>query len=509
MRDLKLETTIESITRCPEQHSHALLFAVIIDVSEPTKADDSSNFNTKLKVIDPSFNYKTEVKNPQLRFHKFVHINVYTEKTEEAPKISHVGDIIRLRRFKFKYTNKGELMGNDMKFSNWLIYPCCPSKGKKGAQDISVSFKNYDKNIDRALTLEEANRVSDLRKWSEKFFGNYSLMYINWWIGYKEVEGNKKGPDMEEKIDLILKVTHVESGKKPKLSFIDRENRSFELFMGHKIALKVGDIIKLRAVNVKMNKGKETTRTLSLSDHSSCLQIPPYASDYKQFDKAVQEQKKSPMKSLKTIDPFINDYHIEDAGTKSSKSTPKKGPKSKDERYATAIKKNFGAKKWKTVDELHGIMKSASQNLGNKYMVKGYIQDLSSVDPKEIIKFMHIDDRKVFNYGEKLDHIKKIRCFYNFVIHLRDESMSEHDQPLIVYVLTGDFNSHMFTNWKILPEFDEITAWQNLKPSKLNEFQRKLEGLKSPEVPVRVGLELNITKRGEAFFKLTDTIFIA
>jgi len=91
-------------------------------MSEPYKSEDSTNYTTKLKVIDPSFNYKTVIKNDKIKFHKFVHINIYSETPDKAPVIRFVGDIIRLRRFKFKVTEKGELMGNMQKYSNWLIY---------------------------------------------------------------------------------------------------------------------------------------------------------------------------------------------------------------------------------------------------------------------------------------------------------------------------------------------------------------------------------------------------
>lgn len=57
-----------------------------------------------------------------MKFHKFVRINIYSETIEEAPKSSIIGEIIRLRRFKFKITEKGQLVGFMNKFSNWLIY---------------------------------------------------------------------------------------------------------------------------------------------------------------------------------------------------------------------------------------------------------------------------------------------------------------------------------------------------------------------------------------------------
>lgn len=505
LAELKKETTLAAIARDPNSYNQAFLYAIIIDVSEPSKMTDSANYNTKLKIIDPSFNYKAEVKYAELKFHKFVHVNIYTETPEEAPKVKSVGDIIRLRRFRFKYTPKGELMANDLKFSNWLVYSAVREN-----KDISVSYKKWDKNHNRELTVHEANRVSDLRKWSEVFFANNSLIYINWWVGLKEIEDNSKGPSTYPKVDLILKCKSIETSKKHKITFFDRDNKNYELHLEEKPSIKVNGIIKLRCVEVTINRGKEVTRQIKLTDLSSCLMMPNFSSDFKQFDKAVQEQKRSPAKSTKTVDPFINDYQVEEVGqSKSSKSTPKKGPKGKEEKWVSAVKKNYNTKKVSTVEDLQKVLKASNQNHGQRFLVKGWIHDFSTTDPKELIKFVHIDDRKVYNYGEKLEHQKKIRAMYSFAMHVRDDSVDDHDSALDVYVLTGDFNSHLFTTWKVLPEFDEITAWTNVKPNKLNEFQKKLEGLKGSDNSVRLIVELMITKKGNAFFKLVDTVFLA
>lgn len=502
LAELKNETTLAGIAQDPMIHHHHLLFAVIIDVSEPMKMEEGNNYNTKLKVIDPSFNYKTELKNQALKFHKFVHINVYSETPEIAPKVGSVGDIIRLRRFRFKYTTKGEIMGNDMKYSNWLIYSALPEN-----KDISISHKKFDKNLNRKLTRDEANRVSDLRKWSDIFFGNNSLIYINWWVGFKELEDSGKGPTIYEKIDLILKVKSIEVGKKFKIHFIDRDNKTFELGMIEKPSLKLHSIIKLRCVEITITRAKELTRSIRLTEWSSCLLMPTFSSDYKQFDKAVQEQKRSPAKSAKTIDPFINDYQIEDLG-KSSKSTPKKGPKGREEKIVTAVKKVYNTKKVSSIMDLWKAINAPNQNHGQRFLVKGHIASFSTTDPKELIKFLHIDDRKIYNYDEKLDHIKKIRAMFSFVIQIKDDTVDDKE-AIPVYVLTSDFNTHLFTTWKILPEFDEIPAWLNLKPNKLSEFQKKLESTSGADNSVRLLVELNITKKGNPFFKLVDTIFLA
>ena len=155
LREMKNEQTLSAIAEDPENSNHHLLFAVIIDISEPYKSQESTNYTTKLKVIDPSFNYKANLDIKNLKFHKFIHINIYSETPDNAPRIQYVGDIIRLRRFKFKLTPKGEIMGNMQKYSNWLIY-----SGMKKGSLVSNCFKNYEKNKNRKLKKISTNYLN-------------------------------------------------------------------------------------------------------------------------------------------------------------------------------------------------------------------------------------------------------------------------------------------------------------------------------------------------------------
>lgn len=503
LNDIKHETTLSTIALEPESHNHSNLFAVVIDVSEPSKSETNNNFITKLKIIDPSFNYKAEVKVHALKFHKFVHVNIYTETPEQAPKIVNVGDIIRIRRFRFKHTEKGELMANELHFSNWLIYPAIAGK-----HDVSTSYKSWDKNLNRELTASEQNRISDLRKWSHNFLANNSLIYVSWWSGLKEVEENVK-EKVHDRIDLILKVKSIQA-KTNKVLFVDKDNRQFELRLSSKPSIKENDVIKLRCVEITVKRDKEVTRSIKTTNHSSCLNMLPFTSDYKQFDKAVQEQKRSPAKNTKTIDPFINDYQVDDTGAgKSSKSTPKKGPKAKDEKVISAIKKTYNTKKVSTVEDLQGYLKNPEAHHGQKFVIRGFIQDFSSTDPAHIIKFLHIDDRKFLSLGDKLTHLRKQRATYQFVMQVKDES-NESDAPLDVYVATGEYNSHLFTTWKLLPEWDDVAGFEALHTGKkLQEFSKKLESVRGQDNVARLVVELNISKKGNAFYKLVDTIFLA
>ena len=60
LRELKNETTLSAIAKNPDKNPHYLLFGIIIDMSESYKTDRYQNYITKLKIIDPSFNYKAK-----------------------------------------------------------------------------------------------------------------------------------------------------------------------------------------------------------------------------------------------------------------------------------------------------------------------------------------------------------------------------------------------------------------------------------------------------------------
>lgn len=79
--ELRNESTLSAIAENTENSKHSLLFAVIIDVTESKKSKKLDKYTTSLKVVDPSFNYKTEIKNENIKFHKFFKINL----THETP----------------------------------------------------------------------------------------------------------------------------------------------------------------------------------------------------------------------------------------------------------------------------------------------------------------------------------------------------------------------------------------------------------------------------------------
>ena len=498
LRELKNETTLAAIAENPEKTNHALFFGVIIDISEPYKNEKSDNYTTNIKIIDPSFNYKSQIANPLLKFHKFVRVNIFTETPDNAPKVEYVGEIIRLRRFKFKLTERGQLIGNMQKFSNWLIYPGKEFKERKVVNpDLSFCYKLYPKNKDRVLNTHEKGRLEDLREWADSFFFQNSMRYINWW-------NNRKKTGKEEDVDLILKCVKF-SSKKKQMDFIDEDKHKYKLNLQYPKNV-TNKILKLRCVNITPNSNKDKTPELSFTKMSSCLIIPPYFYDYRKF---LTPGKKTPGKDKTTLlDNFkwLKDFNMEDVVISKGKSTPRK----KGSRLVSVVR-NIHSKKTVSLSALKKILEKPMMHKNEKFMFQGKILGISENDPKTFLKKMVIQTKKIHNYDKVLktggNKKNKFRVFYHMVLMVTEES-EKTNKTLDVYITTTDGDHHLFETWDILPQSDKMKDWANVKDKNLKDFSNKLMELKNPSNKVKFCLQLMITKKGQAFFKLVDTIFL-
>lgn len=492
LTDLRNETTLASIAESPDTNPHYLLFAVIIDISEPYKSPNSTNWTTKLKVIDPSFNYHSQHDIENLKFHKFVYINIYTERPEQAPRIKYVGDIIRLRRFHFKIADKGELMGNEVKFSNWLIYD-----GKKGASNTTNVHKEFPANQNRQLNKYEEGRLSDLREWADSFFFKNSLKYITWWNEYRDRTKDDKG------VDIILKCNAVDVSDK-RFDFIDEEKNNYSLHMETKPNdTMLNKVLKLRCVEIYVKE----KRIIKLTNLSSCLLIPNYFYDHRHFE-ALLGDKKSPGKKVnhELVEKFtfLKDYDIPTAqGKKSAKGTPKKD----EGHFMTAVKKTHAGKKPTQLVQLNKQLEDPKKSMGEKFIFEGFVVDIENAEPKDIIKRMDMKTKKIYGINEKVKGDVRLRTFYHLVLLVKDSTGNE-EEFLPVYITTNDTDNRLFDAWEILPLQEDQKNWNNLKENKLAEYGKKLKSLKKPENKVRLGLQLMVTKNNKAFYKLVDTVFL-
>lgn len=54
------------------------------------------DFQTKIKLIDPTFNLQSKHLN---KYKPYLHVSIFTKTFEEAPKVENIGDILYLKRF--------------------------------------------------------------------------------------------------------------------------------------------------------------------------------------------------------------------------------------------------------------------------------------------------------------------------------------------------------------------------------------------------------------------------
>lgn len=77
----------------PEPKQSAI--GVILDATGAYKTYDSVDYVTKLKIIDPTFNYKDNTTN----YKSFIHVFIYSDTPETGPLTNRIGDIIKLTNF--------------------------------------------------------------------------------------------------------------------------------------------------------------------------------------------------------------------------------------------------------------------------------------------------------------------------------------------------------------------------------------------------------------------------
>jgi hypothetical protein len=101
-----------------------------------------------------------------------------------------------------------------------------------------------------------------------------------------------------------------------------------------------------------------------------------------------------------------------------------------------------------------------------------------------------------------------IRHIYHFMMTLKDSSIDADSKGLQVYVLTNEGGEHLFDLWEQLPRAEDYEAWQKLPKESIKNFEKKMEGLKKSDVPMKMVIQLLITEKGKPFFKLYDTVFL-
>lgn len=96
-------------------------------------------------------------------------------------------------------------------------------------------------------------------------------------------------------------------------------------------------------------------------------------------------------------------------------------------------------------------------------MVKGSIFGVLETKPENIIKIVETNT----NIIHPLNKPPKGDCYrymVNLALSLKDASTKKAatNENVIVYLTSGDEESHVFDNWNLIPRFNDKKAWKTI-----------------------------------------------
>ena len=486
------EYTLEMLAKNPDMTLKPNLFVVVIDISEAKKQSNADNFTFRLKVLDQTFNYKEKIDSSIVKFHKFVHLNIYVEDLTNSPSVDLVGSILRIRRFMFKTTSKGELMGSQVKFSNWLLYSGMPNDSIQ-----SYSYRNFYKNKTKELNREEFRKLNEIREWFASFLLQNSLRYICWWTDWKTGrEGDEYVQERHEKIDLIVKILEQKKIKNKSILIVyDREGNKFQMDSNYD-KIKQGDLLKLRCFNLERENPSKGIRQLQFDALSGCMRIPLESYDGRQFE-TLKNKKLLKKRGIVTNEHIrLKDYEM----------IPMiKGPLNYD--LISALHQERKETKIYSIKALKIKLLNAATNNNKIFLFQGRIKHISSYKAISILKKKHIDTGIVreFSHIDTTKQERKWRVFFYFILTLNDFKSND---TIDVYVNTSNEDIPLFNAWNILPNGEDSEGWNDFGKDQMKLFESKLLSLINPNSYINAALKCFCSSKGQKFFKLCDTIFV-
>ena len=467
------------------RETNSLIFAVIVDASPPVKTENYSNYSIMLKVVDPSFNYRCRPSVPGLTFYKHAQVYIFVEAPEEAPPIRFVGDIIRLRRFRFEVRDKGDMRGFQRKNSTWYIFG-----GQK--DDPFRPLATNRRSGDAFAELQrpfEIGRLSDLRYWSDHFFFSNFLCFAVWWRAPLSVPGRAapENSSVEEKErDLIVRCVSVDFAKR-EIVFQDRHGTAYRLVLNSKPAIAVGDVLQLKSVDIVWRREKDGWEgRLALTKFASCLRIPPFSCDRRIFTRmALTAGGALPPQPRPSLELF----------------QPAPGAA----RHAlTAFRPGTDLGIPSSIPELRKVLEEEPQkNIARKFFIEAEVGDFHTVKASDVILRYYPFEKHARRLDEPVILGKKHRIIYNILFYLR---ASKGGEDLPVYIVTNENEFYMFDGWGVLPANDDTRGWMDVEDADLAAFSAKLARLRRRRVALVVQLMMTVTHK--YFFKVVDTVFL-
>lgn len=416
-------------------------------------------------------------------------------------------------------------MGHHQQYSNWLVYD------SQGTSTQPVSYQNIEKNIDRKLTKAEESQLKSMRKWVQKFLGKNSIHQIAWWNPLREpmvLDLAIKNKEKATEIDLVLRTVNVNRDEK-KVTFNDQRKNVYFLILHAVPVLKVGDVIKLKCVDVYFTKDGRYVR---LTSTTTCLSMPGYALDNKCF---AEDFPKSDLPDMNIINPFkyeedednyyntrkkliekfqfLEHYNFEDhlINEKYFSLDQKVSDKIISSK-TTMISKLYDNRIPVDLEFIANLLSNPENNDTSQYLFQRFVlrcnlNDIVNKQAPSFIKKHCLKCSKTapINEGafECCDQLMDL--FFHLVFILEDMSKENKVLEVPCYAVVGK-DSHFFDLWELIPRPDDYEGFLNW--STINEFNQKLEALIAREEKFEIVVELKETVDHRLFLNLVDTVLM-
>ncbi len=519
------------------------VIGVILDATGSYKTDDSYDYVSKLKIIDPSYNPR---KKSNLKLRPYIMVFIFTPKLKDTPIIRRVGDIVFLKNFYFD-NYEGMVKGIYKKSrSEWQILDCRSDDIKPCivSKEYSTDLKHYK------------DKIMQLRKWSRGFFKSYSLYDLSWFdLKIPEIKARKSKKTIHslKDMDLIVKVLGsihfiVDGASYYRIVFVDKkQNKYFAELKNLSTDIQDGSVVKLRSVVLYIT---DKSYKISFFNYSDILELQGYFKDYIDVTKATKSIKyeKSTLENT-----FLEEYHLEKSTkTKLTYNTymfvppnnnislqpsqivkkfrilehfdidpllgnlnrPKMTSKSK---IGSLIMKTHSKLVYTPIKKLNSILDKVTKNSKSfknykhkTFRVQARLVSMKSTDIKEVIKFYSKSISKTMNlkdFKSKRSSLNDLQViFYN--IFTFEDSQPKHKNSLKVYLITIDQNPQfIFDLWNVLPDTKDLNLYKNLKKSIANEFEQNLERMVKDKRNYDLVLQLSKNKNDTFYYRIIDTIF--
>lgn len=513
----KMERNLARIAACPSEKEKYDTFGVIVDASDTHRLPGKEFFTTKLKIIDSSFNVEETIENRAIKVQKHAFVFIKNLNRDDAPNICTIGTVIRLRRFKFKINERGELYAIMADYSNWLLI------GQQDGEVVIEDRMERHSNATRQLAQFEAQKAQKLFQWSRGFLADRSLRSVLWWTPLIEPNSTMHAATQhlsQGGVDLMLRVERVESEAR-RITFADELGKKYFLIVESRPVIPVGAYVKLRSVDVRF---ATEGRILSTRNSSSCLLMPEWSFDVKLFNpdfyhrhfhtivlnkprNCGDNDNFDQRHKVLAVYPFLDDYYFEEflIGRRSLMLSP--NVTKIESKSATIIRKDFENRLPTLLSFFRELRRGALNGLlHQKFVVLVSVTSVSSARDIAVVYHCHVC-RKTQRVQEKQAKQccgRAMAPVLSLQLMLVDTSVT---RPLPVYAVTRNADRHPFTLWQILPQGsrDEKAGpiLQNVET-----LRRKAGLLMKEKEPFKLVVEIKKTLKGVVFFEVSDTYFL-